>query len=275
MNPLHSQFAVHNFDCLKTTSFCPKEYSLLKFGVKSIAKKFAVDLADNLFTMFSGELLSNRCVVIPSPYNHVANAATVVTKHFVDRLNHHLVKHGGEHCDYSTIHRKVSYIKDYGFLPAEQRKKLIDGDDFYFNPEFYRDKIIIFVDDVRITGTHEIKLVELMKAHGIQNRSIFAYYAMYHGDQADIEAEINFASIKNSDDFVRIVQNESDFNLIVRPIKFILGSLNTEKLFYLLSSISRNLLSELYHGCLGEGYYKIPDYQRNFQTIENHYELSN
>lgn len=274
MNPLHTQFAVHNFDCLKTTSFCPKEYSLLKFGVKSIAKKFAYDLADNLFTMFSGELLANRCVAIPSPYNHVANAATIVTRYFVDRLNHHLVKNGGEHCDYSTIHRKVSYISDYGFLPAEQRKKLIDGDDFYFNPEFYKDKILIFVDDVRITGTHELKLVELMDIHGINNRCLFSYYAMYHGEQPDIEAQINFASIKTSDDFIKLAKNESDFNLIVRPIKFILGSLKPSELLNLLDSISFDLLEQLYHGCLGEGYYKIPAYQQNFNFIKNRYELA-
>lgn len=267
----HSQFAVHHFDCLETTSFSPKEYSLLKFGVDSVARKFATSLADNLFEAHSSDLISSRSVVIPSPYNHVANAATIMTRHFVDRLNHHLVSNSGEHCDYSTIHRKVSYISDYGFLPAEQRKKLIDGDDFYFNPEFYKDKTIIFVDDVRITGTHEIKLVELMEAHGIKNKCIFAYYAMYHGERPNIEAEINFAGIKNVQDFLEIAVREDDFNLIVRPIKFILG-LKKDEILVFLKTISPKMVAELYHGCLGEGYYKIPAYQTNFKLIQEQYQ---
>lgn len=268
---MHYQHAVHTFQDLSSSGFSAEQYSRLKFGQKSAAREFGYSLADSIFNRFGPELLSNRCVVIPSPYNQVKNAASIMTEYFTRHLNHLLTTNSGEHCDTSVIHRKVSYISDYGFLDADQRKRLIDGDDFYFNPEFYKGKILIFIDDVRITGTHEIKLKELLEKHGIENDCIFGYYAFYEGHQADIEAEINFAGMRSSEDLIRLMRTEYDFNMIVRPIKYILGCESTQ-CERVISTLMGHQLEELYFGCLGEGYYKIPKYQSNFQQIKAAYE---
>lgn len=268
---MHFQHAVHTFQDLVSSGFSPEQYSRLKFGQNSAAREFGYALADSIFARFGPELLSNRCVVIPSPYNQVKNAASIMTDHFARRLNHILTLNSGEHCDTSVIHRKVSYISDYGFLDAEQRKRLIDGDDFYFNPEFYKDKILIFIDDVRITGTHEIKLKELLEKHGIENTCIFGYYALYEGQQADIEAAINFAGMKGVDDLIALIRDVDNYHMIVRPIKYILGSCCYSECSKVLSAMTDLQLSDLYFGCLGEGYYKIPKYQPNFQHIKNAY----
>lgn len=269
---MHFQHAVHTFQDLHSSSFSPKKYSQLKFGKNSVAREFGHSLANSLFERFGPELLSNRCVVIPSPYNQVKNAASIMTEHFARRLNHLLTLNSGEHCDTSVIHRKVSYISDYGFLDAEQRKRLIDGDDFYFNPEFYKDKILIFIDDVRITGTHEIKLKELLEKHGIENDCIFGYYALYEGQQADIEAAINFAGMKGINDLLALIKNVKDYNMIVRPIKYILGVCELMQCSMVVDAMTDSQLEDLYFGCLGEGYYKIPKYQVNFQLIKGAYE---
>lgn len=269
---MHFQHAVHTFQDLISAGFSPEQYSRLKFGQNSAAREFGYALADSIFARFGPELLSNRCVVIPSPYNQVKNVASIMTDHFARRLNHLLTLNSGEHCDTSVIHRKVSYINDYGFLNAEQRKRLIDGDDFYFNPEFYKDKILIFIDDVRITGTHEIKLKELLDKHGIENTCIFGYYALYEGQQADIEAAINFAGMKGVDDLIALIRDADNYHMIVRPIKYILGVCTEKQCTHLLDALTSWQLEDLYFGCLGEGYYRIPKYQANFQLIKAAYE---
>jgi hypothetical protein len=108
----------------------------------------------------------------------VKNAATIMTKHFVDRLNMLSVFHSGHAVEYSVVHRKISYTNDYGFLSAEERKRLIDGDSFSINKHFVDGKTLLFIDDVRITGTHEHKLVELLDEAGIKlSTAHFLYHA--------------------------------------------------------------------------------------------------
>ncbi len=259
--------AVHQFEDLDTTKFIPAEYSKLKFGSNSIARKYGTELAKDVFTKHADVLLANRLVVIPSPYNHVRNAATIMTHHFVNEINHLLVSANGSHVEYSVIHRKVSYINDYGFLTKEKRKGLINNDSFYLNEEFYRDKLLIFVDDVRITGTHEEKLMDILGEKGFDNDRMFLYYADYSGDSPEIESKINFAGMNSVEDYIKLAE-EPDHNIIVRPIKYLL-SLPTEDLLDVIGCIPIEKVREIYYGALGEGYYKIPNYQDNLQTIKH------
>jgi len=263
---MHTRFAAHSFTSLVDPTFSPVEYSHLKFGSDAVARKYGHELAAAFFKRHSTVLLSSKCVVIPSPYNYVRNAATVLTGHFVQALNHLLVSANGQHVEYSTIHRKVSYISDYGFLPKEKRKSLIDQDSFYLHKDFYKDKVLIFVDDVIITGTHEEKVKEILVREGLPNRAFFLYYAQYLGNNPEIEAEINFAGIKSVVDYCHFLTKTKQHHIIVRPIKFMLA-LPSRKLRQVLQHLSPGDLRELYYGCLGEGYYKLPQYHAAFKIV--------
>lgn len=267
----HINSSVHQFTSLENAGFTANEYSRLKFGSNEIARKFGYELAYDFFAKYADVLLSNSCVVIPSPYNYVENAATIMTKHYIAKLNELLVNANGNHVEYDIIHRKISYVSDYGFLTKEKRKGLINGDQFYLNKDFYKDKTLIFVDDVKITGTHEDKLVEILKANNINNNAFFIYFAQYEGINAKIEAEINFAAIKDLKDFIE-VSTEHDHHMIVRPIKYLLGHkdhIEVRNFFIGLKkhAVFKSKLDAIYYGCLGEGYYKIPTYQHNFEIL--------
>jgi hypothetical protein len=247
--------------------FDPKEYSLLKFGHDATAKQFGYDLANGFFEHHVDQLLSRPTVVIPSPFNYVENAATVMTRYFINRLNHLLVNANGEHVDYSIIHRKVSYTNDYGFMTADQRVELLKNDQFYINEGFYRDKNIIFIDDIRITGTHEKRLrgilseIDLGSAH-----PMYLYYAQLVGEcRPEIEAALNFSTIKSVDDFVELA-SQPDHNIIVRPIKYLLNMKPCD-FGKFLEKMDIKTIQKVYNGSLGEGYYRIPDYQINFQML--------
>lgn len=267
MNQTH-QFAAHYFESLEDMSFCPKDYSRLKFGSDDVAKKFGYELADAFFEEHWGRLIHEQFVVIPSPYNYIKNAATIMSEHFVDRLNHLVVTAGGVHVEWSTINRKVSYISDYGFLTADERKKLIDSDTFHLNKGYLADKNLIFIDDVNITGTHENKLVEILDENGVMNNRFFLYYAKFVDTGkvgADIESKINFAGIKDVEDFVELTE-EPDHHMIVRPIKFLL-SLSPDKFERFLSKVSDRFAQKLYYSAIAEGYYKIPSYGLNLNYL--------
>lgn len=262
---IKERFFVHGFTDLDTAPFSAYDYSRLKFGCDNSAKKFGHELAVNFFNAHAPTLIANKCVVIPSPYNYVKNAATVLTHHFCNKLNELLVSSNGEHLDYSTIHRKVSYTNDYGFLSKEKRKSLIDNDSFFFNREFTEGKVLIFIDDIRITGTHEDKLIEILDRDNLDNDCFFLYIANYYGNSPDVEAQLNFAGMTCMADYVTML-NEPKHHVIVRPLKYVLSQ-SSSVLRYALSDIPPPVLEEIYHGCLGEGYFKIPHYQANFQLI--------
>lgn len=261
----HIRFAVHNFTALDTASFDPTMYSRLKFGSDQAARAMGYELATEFFCAHGDRLLANEIVVFASPYNYIPNAATVMTKHFIDRLNELLVFAQGKHLEYSLVHRKVSYTADYGFLSKEKRRGLIDNDSFSLNKDFIKGKLLIFIDDVRITGTHEDKLVEVLESEGIENDTIFLYFANYNGNQPDIEAKLNFAAVSCLDDFVALTK-EPNHHVIIRPIKYLL-SRAPDELKNALPGFSNDMIFDMYFGCLAEGYYKIPGYQTNFALL--------
>lgn len=262
----YTRCAAHTFTNVTSASFSARTYSRLKFGSDDAARIMGYELANDIASKHIDKLISNRVVVIPSPYNFVENAATRLTYYMVNRLNQILVEKNGSPVETSIIHRKVSYINDYGFLSKEKRKGLIDNDSFYINKDFTKGKLFIFVDDVLITGTHEDKLKEILEKEQLPNDAIFAYYAQYCGNNPEIEAAINFADIKDTSDFISLTQTRKH-RMLVRPIKYILG-LSPKNLRKVLKSLNPYQIEELYNGCLGEGYFKIPNYQANFNAIK-------
>lgn len=200
---------------------CAKRYSRMKFGSDVDARGIGYEMAQALWDRHSDLLLANEVCVIPSPYNYVKNAATVVTEHMINRLNCLLVDANGSHVEYSTIHRKVSYIADYGFLPKEKREALLSNDKFYVNKKFLKGKLLIFVDDIKITGTHEDKIKEILRREKMTNDVIFIYSARYYGSNPEIEAQLNFAAVSTIQDYAKLSRT-ADHHLLVRPIKFLL-----------------------------------------------------
>lgn len=265
-------YALHDFTTRdwdeQSMPFSPTDYSLLKFGDDEIARKFGYDLADGFFQSHADQLLSRHSVVIPSPYNYVENAATVMTRYFTQRLNHLLVNAQGEHVDYSIIHRKVSYTNDYGFMSAEQRKELIGNDRFYLNEGFYRDRNLIFIDDIRITGAHEDRLRGIVDNLDLGEAvPMYLYYARLTGPcRPEIEAGLNFSTIQTIDDYIALSE-KPNHHIIVRPIKYLLSRPLCEFIRFVKETPIDKLIS-IYYGCLGEGYYRIPDYQVNFQYLK-------
>ena len=266
-------YSIEKFQSIDDVKFLPEDYSLLKFGSVEVAQKFGYRLAEQFFLAYADKLIANKCLIIPSPYNFVKNAATLMTLHFVDRINELLIEVRGEHVEFMTIQRKVSYVNDYGFLSKEKRQALIGNDRFFFNREFVKGKLLIFIDDCRITGTHQDKIEEILDEREIKNEAMFLYFAEYLGDEPDIEAKLNFAGIKSIQDYVKLLKSR-DMEMIVRPIKFMLGQ-DGENFDFILRELDDVNKKKLYNLALNEGYYKIPRFQANLKRLKEECKKNN
>lgn len=272
MQPAHTRHFANTFASLAEAKFSTSDYSRLKFGSNQAAKRMGRILAESFFKAHRDWLLTEQFVVVPSPYNYVKNAATVLSEHFVDHLNYLVAIHDGAFAiEWDIIHRKVSYINDYGFLSKEDRKALIDGDTFSINKDFWGNKNLIFIDDVNITGTHEDKLVEILEAEKVQNDVFFLYFAKYTGTEANTEAALNFSNINSVSAFVQMIKDEPDAKCLVRPIKYLMSQ-NEVTFKVALSQLPLSYVEQLYFGCLAEGYNKITKYDENFAFLQHFFE---
>lgn len=246
------------------------QYSRMKFGCDTSAAALGRELADTIWKQYCEVLLTNECVVIPSPYNFVPNAATVMSQYVVKRLNHHLVQANGHVVGLTTIQRRVTYTMDYGKVDQNTREALLSQDQFYFNTEYLAGKFIIFVDDVKITGTHERRIEQELSRLQLPNSRMYAYFAQYLGDRPSVESHLNFSSIRSAVDYVQMLYDSAN-HVIVRPIKILLSCADLPSE---LSKIPLRRIEEVVDGAYGEGYHRIPAFQQNLNKLASMLEKS-
>lgn len=264
MNDL--KFSGHVFSHVETASFDVRDYSRMKFGSDQSARRLGDELAIRFYGEHGDRLAQARSVIIPAPGSVVPVASTLLSVHLMNRLNHFLVQEGGgvDVLDWTMVHRNLSYQQDYHFLDAQMRRDLLDGDELFLNKEFIRDKQLIFIDDVVITGAHEAKLAKYLDAHQITNPRIFVSYARYDGDDPTIEARLNHSAIKTGADVFALARLESDHRMTTRAIRLILempeGALRDS-----LSVAARATIEAAYYAAINKGYHK--QYPENFAQI--------
>lgn len=271
LNPV--TFAAHEFSVAdwdaRRMPFDARDYSRLKFGCDATARAFGYLVAERFFAAHRELLMTNRVVLLPSAYNYVPNAAMMMTTHMLNHLNHLLADAGGHPVEFSLVRRKLTFTTDYGFLSKEDRIKMLTKDKMYINDRFLEDKVVVFVDDIRITGTNEHCLHESMKDYPLiaNNKLMFVYFAqLVGGGRPDVEAAINLSGITTLAEYAALAGNE-DHHVIVRPIKFLLGQPHAEFVGF-LDNLSPKKREAIYYGALGEGYYSVPDFQPNFLALK-------
>ena len=77
----------------------------------------------------------------------------------------------------TKVTRSITYKEDYGALDEAQRLTLIGNDTFQIDRDFLNNKVLIFLDDIRITGSHERMITKMLKEYGLENETHLLYFA--------------------------------------------------------------------------------------------------
>lgn len=248
--------------------FSPDDYSKFKHGSKNIARKFGYTLADKFILRFSSLLLSNQCMVIPSAYSHIQTASCLMESFFVDRLNLFLFQNDHAPVGQAKIYRTVTYREDYGEMSADERFNLIKGDKFHIDKSILGDKVLLFLDDIKITGTHERIIVKMLDDFNIQNDCYMLYLADLKNPDINprIENYLNQYFVKNLHNLDQIIKNDS-FIFNTRVVKYILNSPHNECIHF-LSNQSVEFIRDLFFLAIGNSYGQFDDYRRNLLYIQ-------
>jgi hypothetical protein len=264
-------YSLHKIDNGLNFGFNPDDYSRFKFGDNQVAKAFGKSLADGFIKDFlEDSAISDQIVVISSPYCFIPTATFAMKNYFVYQLNHWLAEHNKLVVQEAKIHRTITYKEDYGALSAEERLKLIGNDSFHVDKDFLKDKVLFFLDDIKITGSHEKMILKMVKEYGLTNNIFMLYFAELVNDEIhpNIENYLNYHQIKSVLDLDAVVKG-GNFCFNTRIVKYILNcDFNSFQSF--LEQQNDEFIHSLYNLSLGNSYHTIESYSENFNYLKNY-----
>ena len=269
-------FSLHKINQPELFGFSAADYSRFKFGDDAVAQKFGTDLANQFIRQYlQHNPITAQIVVISSPYSFIPTATFALKNHFVFTLNRWLAHHGYMVVQETKVHRTITYKDDYGELNAEERMTLIGNDSFHIDKDFLTGKTLVFLDDIKITGSHERMINKMLEAYGLLNEVHLLYFAELENKtiHPKIENYLNYYDVKSIFDLDHIIKKER-FLMNTRIVKYILNAdSNSFKVF--IQNHSENFTNLLYNLALGNGYHTIEAYQTNLNVLKEHIQIAN
>lgn len=254
---------METFNVLKTDTFTEEfyiNYSKFKHGSKTQARKFGKELAD-----VCNFPENTTLVFYPAPYNNVPAASNALKDYVLSFASKQFMEKNIT-IKQSKIYREYSYDDDYGKMSKEERIEAISSDMMYIDKSCIKENdILVFIDDIKITGSHEKRILEILERDQIKNKTIFLYIAEYTGDNAAVEHDLNHKSVYNLRTVNDIIRNE-EFIFNIRVVKYILRA-DIEDFVSFITYQSELFQETLYNAAIHNGYHNNPKYKNNFNIL--------
>lgn len=267
---MNKRYSLHKIESEFNTPFDEAGYSRFKFGDTHYARLFAEELFDGFIKEFGEEILQQTEIILfPSPYNSIPTASNFLCSYFKEQLNFFLFENDLPACVESKIHRNQTYVEDYGNMNFEQRMTLISNDTYYIDKHFVDGKFCIFIDDIKITGSHEKTVDKILQDYNVNGEFVFVYFAelMDKTIHPKIENHYNYFKMKSVNDLVDVM-NSVDFRFNTRITKYIL-LMNDQDIEFIFEKISEIKLTKMLSYAISNNYHKVEEYQNNIKKLKN------
>jgi hypothetical protein len=256
--------------------FSPDEYSSFKYGCNKTTSKYGEMLA-MLFLAQYGMMLEteehvSNIVIVSSPYKYAPTASSYLMMFFKKHVNDWLATKNLPSINSVKVHRNNLFQGDYATLNETDRELIFNDCQLYIDHNKIKDKKVIIIDDIRITGSHQRKLSSLM--NGVASEIYFLYIAVMNHEISksfpQVEDQINHSYVISIKDVFHFIMKDQFF-INARICKYILQETNTFHLTSLLIKLPPSHLRDIYKACIGDGYYNMKRYRKNFLLIEKMY----
>ncbi len=265
-----STYALHQISDTQNFGFSADDYSRFKFGDEAVAKAFGTDLANGFIEKLKLGPVHQQIVVISSPYSFIPTATFAMKNHFIFQLNRWLADHGFLVVQEAKVHRAITYKEDYGELNAEERISLISKDSFHIDKTFISNKTLLFLDDIKITGSHERMILKMIKEYDLQNEISMLYFAelVNKNIHPNFENYLNYYSVKSIFDLDSII-NSNHFCINTRLVKYLLNYKHSSFCIFLQTQTDAFIM-HLYNMALGNSYHLMESYRVNLDYIKHY-----
>lgn len=270
------RYALHYIDDPTNLSFDRYAYSRYKYGDTNQARIFGEELSQGFLKKHGDFLLSSSqpFLALSSPRASIPPAAYFIFQTFLEQINRFCQIHHRPLIAEHTIQRLGTIAEDYSTLSEHERFDHLIHERYSIDSQPVKKKILLFLDDIRITGMHERNIIRLLDNSGISNRRIFIYYAQLINEHipSSFEYQLNRCAIENLSQLLMIINNPlATFQINTRILKEILRS-NTSELNEFLQTIPVELLSQIYHACLACEYQTMDAFKNTFRQLHCAYE---
>lgn len=272
---------IHTFSAQKFPNrlgldFCPEKYSQFKYGSKNTAREFGYELGrkfldSSLYLELQNkyDLSQTPIIVSSAPYKFTPTASFALKDYFVHEFNKvHALKFDRS-IEEMKIYRAHSYFDEYDSMSKEARDLAITSDDFYIDKDFIEGKILFLIDDIKITGSHQIRIEQLLRSVEFSGEVVFLFYAELTGEEEpQFEGFLNRKAIKDLKNISEIVR-EDEFIFNTRVVKFILQSTPAEFTTFIQFQ-SRRFNETLLHYAIGNEYFKDKAFRENILKLQSY-----
>lgn len=258
----------HVFDLVK--------YSRFKHGAGKDASDYGIALGESLVEahpeLFTGEF---EIAIAAAPYRTVPKGAQGIANALLKYLNEKVFVGGLT----KAVMVKITAENppsdtDYSSLTEAERAARNNHVMFNVNPEDFTGKYLIVVDDSRITGGTESKIVRVLAQLECPPPTMMVYIACLDPDKAKddptIEDRMNTAYVKTLKHQAEIIA-EGNYLLNPRCIQFILNPKNIGDLRSFAESIDLEVLKSIRHGMITDGYHERDRYSPSFRILDEVY----
>jgi hypothetical protein len=232
----HHIYSLHKIHSSTSFGFSAADYSRFKFGDNAVAAHYGRALANGFIEeVLIPQKINGQIVVISSPYSFIPTATFAMKNYFVFQLNRWLAENQLPVVQETKVHRTITYKEDYGALDAAQRMSLISNDSFHIDADFLKGKVLVFLDDIKITGSHERMISKMIGAYGLTNEAHMLYFAELANlaIHPNIENYLNYHEVKTIFDLDKII-NSGHFCTNTRIVKYILNYTHKEFCIFMI-----------------------------------------
>ncbi len=263
-----NSYSLYRIENPESSTFPAYDYSWFKFGDLDIAEKFAVQLFSGFIDLYGPTLLlQDEIIIFPSPYFAIPTASNFLCHFFKNELNKFLYSNSRNACKESKILRNQTYVQDYGALDFTERLELISNDTYYIDKTSIDHKFCIFVDDIKITGSHELTVKKILEGSEALGEFHFIYFAelVNKNVHPNIENHYNYFAVKGTEEIITLINNRC-FHFNTRIVKYILA-LGQDQFLCVLESISAGKCKELFDLAISNNYHNIKEYKSSIDLL--------
>ncbi len=268
-------YSLHQIEDPNHLNFDPAAYSKFKFGDADTTRQFGSSLAAGFLQQHANLLLQHHDIVfLPSPFNYIPTASYYLSQRFKTEVNKFLHAHHKKALLESKIHRYKTYSEDYGNLSFEERLNLISTDTYHVDTRFLTNRLCIFLDDIKITGSHEMVIRKILHQNNIEGNFMFVYFAeLINRDISPrFENYLNYYHVKGIPEICQLLAGH-DVQINTRTIKFILNEKNP--INSLILDLAKPVLEKITDYAIGNNYHLMDEYKINLNQLIKHINYGN
>ncbi|GHT80394.1 hypothetical protein AGMMS49543_00540 [Betaproteobacteria bacterium] len=272
--PIITRLFVHHLGCDAAGRFVEEDggstfdaaaYSRMKYGDANAALHFGKTMAEVLMTAHPDVLRDEIPADFLVAYKAVPPACYYLSQYCLDRINARRASVRREPGRLLQVYKSRVAASNYAAASQEARQQELDTISFTLEGRSLFGKHIILVDDVRITGAAERKILEAILP-AAPRRLTLLYLAGFRENVApQTEDNLNAAAVGGLAEIAAFIQTEH-FDLNIRTLKRILSAPPAE-LADFLSGLSVRLIEQLLRGALATGTEFTTRYAAGYQRL--------